>query len=114
MRKKLNCIDGRLILAGGFAVAIAVAPALAAFAGPTASPAPRVVTQETDCGEGLTMEPGTDVCVPEVAPGGTAAQGGLVATPGDVGGGGAPSEQQLTEDNPGVASPTHGGGGDHG
>ena len=56
----------RLILAGGFAVAIAAAPAVAVFAVPTTStPAP--VAQ---CPSGEVPEPATGVCMP-VPPGGS-------------------------------------------
>ncbi len=52
----------RLILAGGFAVAIAAAPAVAVFAGPTTStPAP--VAQ---CPMGEVQDPATGMCMPPV------------------------------------------------
>ena len=55
----------RLILAGGFTVAIAAAPAVAVFAGPTAStPAP--VAQ---CAMGDVQDPATGVCMPAPAQG---------------------------------------------
>jgi hypothetical protein len=55
----------RLILAGGFAVAIAAAPAVAVFAGPTTStPAP--VAQ---CAMGDVQDPATGVCMPAPAQG---------------------------------------------
>ncbi|HME78391.1 MAG TPA: hypothetical protein VKI00_22910 [Mycobacterium sp.] len=53
------------------------------------------------------MDPGTLECVPEVAPGGTVLGGPQVAGGPEVAAPGAPSEGQLTEDNPGVASPSH-------
>jgi hypothetical protein len=79
----------RLFMAGGFAVAIAIAPALATFAGPATPPAPHIVA---DCK--VSDSPGNASldCTPDVVP-------------NDIGG--APSEMQLTEDNPGIASPEH-------
>lgn len=69
----------RLILAGGFAVAVAVAPAVAAFA----APAPTLGTPTAACAAGQTEDPYTFACAPEVAPD----AGGFV---------GAPSEEALT------------------
>jgi hypothetical protein len=91
----------RLIFAGGFAFAIAVAPALAAFAGPTAYPALRAIAQGTECGEGLSMNPDTHECVPDVAPGGGVTSSGNFFAPAPAVGGGAPSEGELTEINAG-------------
>ena len=55
----------RLILAGGFAVAIAAAPAVAVFAVPTAStPAP-----VAECAMGDVQDPATGVCMPAPAQG---------------------------------------------
>jgi hypothetical protein len=63
----------RIILAGGFAVAIAAAPAIAVFAVPTASPsAPSVAA----CPSGESEDLFTDMCVPDIVPN-TAMQGGL-------------------------------------
>jgi hypothetical protein len=67
----------RLIVAGAFAAAVAIAPAIAAFAGP----APTVGT--VACPSGQEEDPFTYACVPHT-------------TPGGVGAFGAPSEQQLT------------------
>jgi hypothetical protein len=69
----------RLILAGGFVVAIAVAPGFAVFATPSPAPGMSAVAA---CTGGETLDIFTDACVPELAPG-----GGTV---------GAPSEQTLT------------------
>ena len=66
----------RLILAGGFAVAVLVAPAVAAFTGPAPAGIPSA------CSAGETEDPYTYACVPELAPGSPAV--------------GAPSEQELT------------------
>ena len=53
----------RLILAGGFAVAIAAAPAVAVFAVPTTStPAP-----VAECAMGDVQDPATGVCMPAPA-----------------------------------------------
>jgi hypothetical protein len=71
----------RLIVAGGFAVAITIAPAVAVFVGPTAAPAPRTLAQ-TDCTGGESMDAYSLACVPDVVPGG-----------------GAPSEGDLTAAN---------------
>jgi hypothetical protein len=55
----------RLILAGGFAVAIAAAPAVAMFAVPTSgSTAPTV----SACAGGETEDQFTNVCVPDLVP----------------------------------------------
>jgi hypothetical protein len=55
----------RLILAGGFAVAIAAAPAIAVFAVPSASPsAPSLAA----CPSGESEDLFTDACVPEIVP----------------------------------------------
>ena len=56
----------RLILAGGFAVAIAAAPAIALFVVPTASsPAP-----VAECAMGEMQDPATGMCMPAPAQGG--------------------------------------------
>jgi hypothetical protein len=55
----------RLILAGGFAVAIAAAPAVAVFAVPTTStPAP-----VAECAMGEVQDPATGMCMPAPAQG---------------------------------------------
>jgi hypothetical protein len=55
----------RLILAGGFAVAIAAAPAVAMFAVPTnGTSAPSV----SACAGGETEDQFTNICVPDVVP----------------------------------------------
>jgi hypothetical protein len=54
----------RLILAGGFAVAVAAAPAIVAFATPTATTAPSIAA----CPAGESEDTFTNVCVPEVVP----------------------------------------------
>ncbi len=55
----------RLILAGGFAVAIAAAPAVAMFAVPTSgSSAPSV----SACSGGETEDQFTNICVPDIVP----------------------------------------------
>jgi hypothetical protein len=55
----------RLILAGGFAVAIAAAPAIAVFAVPTAS-TPKPVAE---CLSGEVLDPATGACMPVPAEG---------------------------------------------
>ena len=69
----------RVIVAGGFAVAVAIAPAIGFLAGPTPTG-----TQNVACGAGLEEDPYTYACVPHTVPGGV---GGAT---------GAPSEQELT------------------
>ena len=103
----------RVIFAGGFVFAIVVVPTLATFAGPTAYTAPSAIAQPTECDNGETMDVYSLECVPEVAPGGavTSSSGNFVS-PAPVVDGGAPSEEQLTETNPGIASPESPVGGD--
>ena len=71
----------RLILAGGFAVAIAAAPAVAVFAGPTTStPAP--VAQ---CLNGEMQDPATGVCMPVPAQGSVPEIQGIPCTGSNTG-----------------------------
>jgi hypothetical protein len=74
----------RLILAGGFAAVIAIAPTVAVFAGSTADPAPRVVA---DCTGGESMDAYSLACVPDVAPssGGAPSESALTACNSDLG-----------------------------
>lgn len=72
----------RLILAGGFAVAVAAAPAVAAFAVPS-TPAPAVAA----CPSGETEDTFTNMCTPDLVPnspeiGTTSATGGLPSVDG--------------------------------
>ena len=53
----------RLLLAGGFAVAIAAAPAVAAFASPAVAP-----SFGASCPNGETEDTFTDVCTPDLVP----------------------------------------------
>ncbi len=82
----------RLIGAAGFALAVAVAPAVA-LAAPTSSPVRALADDGADCTTGESLDAYSLSCVPDIAPNT----------------GGAPGEMQLTESNPGIASPTHGG-----
>ncbi|MDT5092960.1 MAG: hypothetical protein QOH60_2323 [Mycobacterium sp.] len=66
----------RLVFAGAFAAAIALSPAIAVFAHPTP------VKPVAACPSGESEDPYTYACVPELVPNG---------------GGGAPTEQQLTQ-----------------
>lgn len=67
----------RLFLAGGFAVAIAAAPAVAFFAVPTAGPS----TPVAGCPHGETEDLYTDICTPQLSPN---QPGGIsYSTPGD-------------------------------
>jgi hypothetical protein len=81
----------RVVFAGGFALAIAIAPAVAVFSYPTAHPAPRTLADPAECTGGESMDAYSLACVPDVVPNS----------------GGAPSEMQLTEENPGIESPSH-------
>jgi hypothetical protein len=71
----------RLILAGGFAVAVAAAPAIAAFTVPS-TPAPAVAA----CPNGETEDTFTNVCTPDLVPNspsvGVTSQGGLPSVDG--------------------------------
>lgn len=68
----------RVVLAGGFAIAIAAAPAVAIFAGPAASPS----TPLAACPTGESEDLYTDACVPELTPN---QPGGIsYSTPGDA------------------------------
>jgi hypothetical protein len=69
----------RLILAGGFAIAIATAPAVALFTLPSAGPSAATIAA---CPPGELEDLYTDNCVPELSP--------------TLPHAGAPSEQQLT------------------
>lgn len=55
----------RLILAGGFAVAIAAAPAVAMFTVPTSGSAAPTVSA---CSGGETEDQFTNICVPDIVP----------------------------------------------
>jgi hypothetical protein len=59
-----NSSARRLLLAGGFAVAIAAAPAVALFSVPAASPSAPIA----GCPNGETEDLYTDVCTPEMVP----------------------------------------------
>jgi hypothetical protein len=54
----------RLILAGGFALAVAAAPAVAVFAGPSAAPAAPVA----QCSGGEEPDQFTGICIPHTVP----------------------------------------------
>jgi hypothetical protein len=67
----------RLFLAGGFAVAVAAAPAIAFFAVPVAGP----LTPIAGCPNGETEDLYTDICTPQLSPN---QPGGVsYSTPGD-------------------------------
>lgn len=57
----------RVILVGGFALAVAVAPVVGLFAGPS----PTIGSPTATCPPGLMMDPFTRVCVSGVAPPGS-------------------------------------------
>jgi hypothetical protein len=84
----------RLVIVGGFAAVIAVAPTLAVFAVPSRM----IDTPMAACPHGEREDPFTDVCVPELVP-------NAVADPG-------PGEQWLEQDvydTPGLTVPHVGG-----
>ena len=66
----------RLILAGGFAVAIAAAPAAAVFAVPTTS----MPTQVAECPMGEVQDAATGMCMPAPAQGGVPEIQGIPCT----------------------------------
>ena len=66
-------LSKRLILAGGFAVAVAVAPAIAVFAGPSAS--------VLACPGGEEEDQFTGVCVPHTVPNSGASFTGIPGNP---------------------------------
>jgi hypothetical protein len=80
----------RVVFAGAFALALAVAPAAAVL-----STHPALLADSTGdgCTSGESIDAYSLVCVPDVVP--------------SIG---APSEQQLTDENPGTASPETVGG----
>ncbi|HZA11124.1 hypothetical protein [Mycobacterium sp.] len=80
----------RIVSAGAFALALAAVPAVGIYASPSGNPVPRSVAQPAECTGGESMDAYSLACVPDVVPNT----------------GGAPSEEQLTETNPGSASPS--------
>jgi hypothetical protein len=73
----INSSARRLLLAGGFAIAIATAPAVALFSVPAASPS----APTASCPSGETEDLFTDACTPEMVP---SQPGGVnYSTPGD-------------------------------
>jgi len=96
----------RLILAGGFAVAIAAAPAVAAFAVPS-TPAPSVAA----CPSGESEDTFTGDCTPELVPNspefGSTSPGGLPEVDGvPCTGGNSGQCIGLAEDAPQYVPPT--------
>jgi hypothetical protein len=73
-----NTTARRLLLASGFAVAIAAAPAIAVFSAPAAVPSTSVAA----CPSGEVEDLYTDICTPEMVPN---QPGGIsYSTPGDT------------------------------
>jgi hypothetical protein len=70
----------RLIITGGFALAVAAAPAVAAFAGPTTGPTPLA----SDCAAGEESDLYTGACVPHTVPNSPASPFGSIAGNPDV------------------------------
>ena len=66
----------RLVLAGGFAVAIAAAPAIAAFTAPSIAPSFGA------CAGGETEDVYTNACTPDMVPNSPEPQGGLPSVDG--------------------------------
>jgi hypothetical protein len=86
----------RVVFAGGFALALTVAPAAGVFTYPVTHPAPSTLADSSSdgCTSGESVDAYSLSCVPDVVP-------NFI--------GGAPSEMQLTDQNPGIGSPSHGG-----
>ncbi|MBV8928264.1 MAG: hypothetical protein JO152_03965 [Mycobacteriaceae bacterium] len=83
----------RVVFAGGLALALTVAPTVAVLAYPTAQPALLADSTSDGCTSGESLDAYSLACVPDIVP--------------SIG---APSEQQLTDENPGIAAPgSHGG-----
>ena len=95
----------RLLVAGGFAVAITAAPAVAAFAGPSISP-----TFGAACPNGETEDVYTDACTPDMVPNSPEVQtspGGLPSVDGiPCTGGNSGQCIGLSEDAPQYVPPS--------
>jgi hypothetical protein len=88
---RTQSLSRRAAFAIAIALAVATAPAVAVFAG--AADTPRVLADPDECTASSTPGDNALNCAPDaVAP--------------DVG---APGEMQLTDTNPGIVSPEHGG-----
>jgi hypothetical protein len=87
----------RVLLAGAFAVALTVAPGAAILSPAAVQQAPTTLADSSSdgCTSGESVDAYSLACVPDIVPNSI---------------GGAPSEMDLTEGNPGVASPTDHGG----
>jgi len=98
-------LSARLLVAGGFAVAIAAAPVVAAFAGPTAAP-----SFGAACANGETEDVYTNACTPDLVPNSPAVQtspGGLPSVDGvPCTGGNSGQCIGLSEDAPQYVPPT--------
>jgi hypothetical protein len=91
----------RLVLAGGFALAIAAAPAVAAFTAPSLAP-----SFGAACPNGETEDTFTDVCTPDMVPNSPAPQGGLPEVDGiPCTGGNSGQCIGLSEDAPQYVAP---------
>jgi len=91
----LPSVGRRLLLAGGFSVAIAIAPAVAVFAAPAGAPSGTAVA----CPNGETDDIFTGECTPELAPN---VPGGTYPTPADSGGTDpTPADSGVTYSTPG-------------
>jgi hypothetical protein len=95
----------RLVLAGGFAVAIAAAPAVAAFSAPSVAP-----SFGAACPAGETEDTFTDACTPDMVPNSPLVegpQGGLPEVDGiPCTGGNSGQCIGLSEDAPQYVPPT--------
>jgi hypothetical protein len=74
-----SSVGRRILLAGGFSIAIAAAPAVAFFAAPSGAPAGPAIA----CPAGESEDLYTDQCIPEVVPN---QPGGNYPTPSSGGG----------------------------
>ena len=91
----------RLVLAGGFALAIAAAPAVAAFTAPSLAP-----SFGAACPNGESADTFTAVCTPDMVPNSPAPQGGLPTVDGiPCTGGNSGQCIGLSEDAPQYVAP---------
>jgi len=90
----------RGILGGCLAAVVAAAPVLVWLGVATA---PIASADDTVCGDGLSMDPATMQCLPDVSATGVDTASSDFAPAPEFSA--APSETDLTDSNPGIASP---------
>jgi hypothetical protein len=96
------------MFAWGVAAVVAVAPALS-WTGVMTSPSRALADNETTCGSGLVMDQDILECVPITTTSGSSTASPDFAPSPDFTS--APSEMELTDENPGIGSAeSHGGG----